>query len=369
METGGILYEMMPPCTELPYLTVDLPGTSGVLRQTEDDFRVDERLAYEPTGEGDHVFARIEKRGLATPAAAKAMARALGVAERDVGWAGMKDKRAVTRQTLSFPPPCTPEAIAALDVPGVTVLSSTRHRHKLRTGHLRGNRFVLCVRDLSVDEHAGAERARAILAALACAPGSPNWFGAQRFGRNGDNAGIGRALIKNEPLPSGVRKPRGRQLRMYVSALQSSLFNEYLRERMNDGLFARVIDGDILKKRDSGGMFVCDAPAVDQVRLDAGEIVATGPMFGHKVDLPPENTAAGARECALLTRHTLTTGEFARMRKLGVGTRRPLAVAVDEIDVRPVDERAIEISFMLPAGAYATAVAREVVKGADPFPR
>ena len=332
---------MIGSAPALPFLTVDLPGIGGVLRTTDEDFQVDELLAYDPSGEGDHIFARIEKRGLSTPQAAEAMARQLDVPVRDVGWAGMKDKRAVTRQTLSFPPPCTPEAVQAVAVPGIVVQEVTRHRHKLRTGHVRRNRFTLRVRELEIDEETAAERARAILDTLSRAPGSPNWFGAQRFGNTGDNADIGRALVTGAPLPRGMRRPRGRKLRFYVSALQSQLFNEYLQARMQDGLYRTVLPGDVLQKRESGGSFCSTEPAVDQQRLDRGELVLTGPMFGHKVMLPPADSPAGERERALLAAHELATETFTRVGKLGFGTRRPLAVDLGATSVSTSGERAI----------------------------
>lgn len=360
---------MINPVASLPYATAELPGIGGVLRHTDEDFRVDEHLPYEPGGEGDHVFARIEKRGLSTPRAAELIARALGANPRDVGWAGMKDRHAITRQTLSLPPPCTPEAVSALELPGITVLGAVRHRHKLRTGHVARNDFTLRIRDLAVDETTALERAQAILDALARAPGSPNFFGAQRFGRDGDNADVGRALVTGAPMPRGMRKPRGRKLRLFVSALQSLLFNEYLAERIRDGRYRRALTGDILQKRSSGGSFACDAPEREQARIDAGELAPTGPMFGHKVMSPPEGTEARAREDALLERHGLTLDAFARVGKLGTGTRRPLAVTLTEARVQTSGGGGIELCFGLPAGAYATAVVREVVKGSDPFPR
>ena len=359
---------MAQPAVLLPYLTTDLPGVGGQLRQTDDDFRVEEILAYEPDGSGDHVFVQIEKVGRTTQQAASDMARALSVRLADVGWAGLKDKRAVTRQTLSFPPPCTPQAVAALDVPGIAVLSATRHRHKLRTGHLRGNRFVLKLRQADVNESDAALRARAILDRLSRPPGSPNWFGAQRFGRDGKNAEIGRALVQGGELPTGMKAPRGRARRLYISALQSLLYNEYLRRRIEDGLFDRVIVGDVLQKVSSGGLFVSDQVERDQTRLDGGEVVPTGPMFGHKVKLPPDGSFALERELSILDRHGLAVDAFARVGKLGVGTRRPIAVRLHNAVVEPIDERAIELSFAIPAGSYATAVMREVVKGSVSFP-
>lgn len=377
--TPGTHSDMDAPISNLPYLTAALPGIGGRLRCTEEDFQVEEIPAYQPEGAGDHVFAWIEKRGLTTPVAADRMARALGTSPRDVGWAGMKDRHAVTRQLLSFPPPCTPEAVQALDLPGITVLQAARHRHKLRTGHLRGNRFVLRVREVSCDADTAAARAQDILDRLARPPGSPNWFGAQRFGADGDNAAMGRALVQgtDRDMQKTGRRSGGRQRRLYISALQSELFNEYLRRRMNDGLLGRVIDGDLLQKRESGGIFCAtgqDASqhaaeiAAAQARVDAGEVIPTGPMYGHRLMSPPAGSAAAAREHAVLAEAGLELEAFARVGKLGTGTRRALTVDLGRVSVRAVDDRAVELSFSLPAGAYATAVLREVIKGLEPFP-
>ncbi|HEY0991038.1 MAG TPA: tRNA pseudouridine(13) synthase TruD, partial [Kofleriaceae bacterium] len=111
----------------LPYLTAELPGTGGTLRTQDEDFAVDEELPYTPSGAGDHVFVRIEKRGLTSPDAARAIARALGVRDRDIGIAGMKDRRAVTRQWMSLPPPVTPEQALAVALPDIRVLEAHRH--------------------------------------------------------------------------------------------------------------------------------------------------------------------------------------------------------------------------------------------------
>jgi tRNA pseudouridine13 synthase len=344
----------------LPYLTAALVGTGGTLRTTDEDFVVDEELPYAPSGAGDHVFVRIEKRGTTTVDAARALARALGVRDRDIGIAGMKDRHAVTRQWLSLPPPVAPEQALAVDAPGVRVLEAHRHAHKLRTGHVRANRFVLRVR--GVDAGA-AERARQILAALSVPPGTPNWYGEQRFGRDGDNAARGRALITGERSLG-----RDRRLdRLMISALQSQLFNDWLTARIGDGLYRAVLAGDVLHKR-GGGMFVCEDPATDQARLAAGELVATGPMFGDRMRLPGPASPALAREDEVLARAGLARDAFSpqRVRALAEGTRRDAAVEVAGATVAPVDGSTIEVAFALPGGAYATAVMREVMKGDQP---
>ncbi len=337
---------------ELPYLTADLPGTGGVLRAQPEDFVVDEVPAYPASGAGDHVFARIEKRGLNTAQAVQRISRTLGVAERDVGVAGMKDRHAVTRQWISLPPPVTPEQVLAFEDPDVRVLEAVRHNHKLRTGHVKANRFVLRVRDCVPNIQDALERAKAILDVLAQAPGAPNWYGEQRFGRDGDNAERGRRIVLGEEKP-----PRDKKIaRLLVSALQSELFNRWLAARMADGLYARVLAGDVLHKI-GGGMFTCEDAATDEARLRNGELVLTGPMFG--VDMRAAQGEAGEREAAVLA--PLTRESFASVSRIAEGTRRDATILIGEPSVAAIDGT-LEVRFALPGGAYATAVMRELMK-------
>jgi len=339
---------------DLPYLTADLPGIGGTLRTTPEDFFVDEEPAYAASGSGDHIFVHIEKRGLTTPMAVERIARALGVQPRDIGVAGMKDRHAVTRQWLSLPPPVTPEAARALTLDDIAIVDVARHNHKLRTGHVRANRFILRVRGVAAD---ASERARTILARLATAPGAPNWYGEQRFGRDGDNAERGMAIVRGETKP-----PRDKKLaRLLVSSLQSQLFNNWLVARIADGLYARVIAGDVLHKA-GGGQFVCSEPTVDEPRLLAGELVVTGPMFGDRMRAPTDGSPAAVREAATLDTAKLLPDSFATVRSIAEGTRRDASISVGEPTVRDVETGVIELAFSLPGGAYATAVMREVMK-------
>lgn len=353
----------------LPYLTATCPGVGGQLRTLDDDFMVDETPAYEPAGTGDHVMVRVQKRGITTPQAAALLARALAVAERDVGWAGMKDRRAVTTQWLSVPPPVTPEQIAVLasvapmtsDGGELQLLAWARHPHKLRTGHVASNHFRLRVRalDAALTASDALQRAQRIIDTLAQGPGALNWYGEQRFGRDGDNAARGRALlVGSQPL---ARHPRGQKLdRFLLSALQSDLFNQWLQRRLEDGLIGRALRGDVMRKR-SGGMFVCEAPELDQARVDAGEIVATGPMFGVEMRRAPEGTPAREREDAVLAAQGLQMDQFMAVKRLAAGTRRELALTVQAPNVAIIDDD-LQMEFSLEAGGYATAIMREVMK-------
>jgi len=343
-----------PPRVDLPYLTADLPGISGVMRTTDEDFFVDEEPAYQPSGAGEHVFVKIEKRGLTTPQAVERIAKALNVKVRDIGVAGMKDRHAVTRQWLSLPPPTLPDVVRTLALDDIAICEVVRHPHKLRTGHVRANRFQLRIRGC-VD--GAVERAKAILDRLALPPGAPNWYGEQRFGRDGDNAARGRAIVMGEGFP------RDRKLaRLLVSALQSELFNTWLVARVADGLYAQVIAGDILHKT-GGGLFTCEQPEVDQPRLLAGEVTITGPMFGDRMRRPPDGTPAAEREDAILAAAGLARDSFATVSAIAEGTRRDATITVGEPSVTAIEPPgSVEIAFTLPGGAYATVVMRELMK-------
>jgi len=333
-------------------ITADLPGSGGAVKASPEDFRVDEVPAYLPQGTGPHLWLRVEKRDRTTRDVVRALAAALAVPDREAGYAGLKDRAAVTTQWLSFPVACDPDP-ASLAGDGFRVLEASRHQNKLRTGHLRGNVFTTVVRggDLA--------RARACADALA-ARGMANFFGAQRFGAAGRNAELGRMLLRGQTGDPEVRRAaRDRFLRRLVlSAWQSSLFNAWLAERLRDGLFATALQGDVLKKLDSGGVFTCQDPAVDGPRVERFEISPAGPMFGHK--LRPAAGEALRREERLLAAEGIGPAELARGGGETEGTRRagrlPVSIALETV------EGGYRARFELPRGSYATVVLGELTK-------
>src|SRR5574342_351861 len=217
---GGPALTPLPDPVRLPFLTADLPGSGGAVKTAPEDFRVEEIPAYPPQGSGPHLWLLVEKRGRTTREVVRALATALDVPEREAGFAGLKDKQAVTTQWLSFPAPRDPDP-AALAGDGFRVLQASRHKNKLRTGHLRGNRFRAVVR--------GGDLPRARFAAEALAArGLPNFYGPQRFGAEGDNAAVGRTLLLGRLDDPRVRRAAagsGRGRRLAISAYQSLLFN------------------------------------------------------------------------------------------------------------------------------------------------
>lgn len=334
-----------------PLITADLPGSGGRIKVAPEDFRVDEIPAYAPAGQGAHLYLHVEKRGRTTRDVLRELAAALGVPDREAGFAGLKDKRAVTTQWMSFPTPRTPGA-GELAGEGWRTLAVSRHGNRLRTGHLRGNRFALAVRggDLS--------RARACASALR-ERGLPNFFGAQRFGAERDNAEVGKAILLGDTGSPHVRRAvRDRFLRrLCISAYQSLLFNRWLSERIADGLFARALAGDVMKRLE-GGLFTCQDPAADEPRIARFEISPAGPIFGHKM-LPAAGEAL-ARESRLLAAEGIALSDFASGRGEAEGTRRPARLPL-EVELEPLPD-GYRASFSLPRGSYATVVMAELVK-------
>ena len=339
--------------TAPPHATPDLPGIGGVLRVEPEDFEVEEIPAYEPCGEGEHLFLHVRKRDLATPEAASRLASALELDARSAGWAGLKDRRAVATQWLSFLGGDVSRALE-VQVEGLQVLAGSRHGNKLRAGHLRGNRFRLRLRRSTGD----VEAASAVLNQLYAA-GAPNYFGAQRFGHAGQN--VERALAW---LRAGGRAPRSRfDRKMLVSALQSAMFNEATADRVDMGTLCHAVDGDLLRKEDTGGLFVAEDRQEAETRMTAWEVSPTGPMFGPRMRWPEGD--ALSLEKALLARWGLEEASLSASRKVGAGTRRPYRIRPLEPRVEQLEGDPV-LCFTLPAGGYATNIAREVSKGYIP---
>jgi len=395
-----------------PYLTPDLPGTGGVLKLTPEDFRVDEIPLYEPSGEGEHVFARLRKRGVATFEAARRVAQSVGVPERYVTFAGLKDARAITTQTVSIFG-ATEEQVAAAHVPGIELTEIRRHGNGLRLGHLRGNRFDLVVRNAEPDS---LPRARAVLEVL-IRKGVPNYYGEQRFGARADGHLFGQDLLNKEYAaflkrmlggPAGTtrdpavlearrlfdagqvqeayemmpirqrseKKALGALLRfkddetavraipkrirkIYVSAFQSWLFNTTVAGRIEN--LERLKEGDLAFIHRSRRVFLVEDAAREQARSDAFEISPSGPMFGTRMTSPTGEP--GRVESELLASTGLTPEQFHTDQGIKVkGLRRPLRVPLRDVSIEPVDTTSYRVRFTLPSGSFATVVMAELTK-------
>ncbi|WP_437604528.1 tRNA pseudouridine(13) synthase TruD [Sorangium sp. So ce834] len=354
----------------------DLP--TAVLRSSPADFVVEELPAYAPSGRGEHVFVTFRKTGRTTPDAVRAIALALGADPGSAGFAGMKDRHAITTQTASVQLPLARDPAPLLEraeLPGIEILSIARHDHKLKPGHLVGNRFRITLRGIAPAALPLAERRLADMGRA----GVPNAFGPQRFGRNGDNPERALAWIAGRE-----RGPRDRrEQRLLFSALQSLWFNEVLARREADGTWSTVLPGDLAKKRDTGGLFLVplEGPEVAdaEARAAALSISATGPMFGRKMRWP--EGAPGALEREVLTAAIGDPRKLDAFAHAGEGTRRPLRLEVDGLAVSAAEEAAsagapepagargagqgIVVSFVLPKGGYATTVLGRVFRLVD----
>jgi tRNA pseudouridine13 synthase len=334
----------------LPYLTKSIEPIEAVFRSTWEDFEVEEVPAYQPSGVGDHVLAFIEKRGLTTRDAVQMLCDRTGADPKGAGWAGLKDKHGITRQWLSLHG-TTPEAVRGASIEGLKVLEAALHSNKLRTGHLRANRFRVRLRGLDPSRIEDLHRVLDTIETQ----GLPNYYGEQRFGREGDNAK--RAL---RWMLGTSRAPRSSfRRKLELSALQSELFNAILAQRVDESALGQVLPGDLMKKHDTGGLFVATDVDEAQRRAQAWEISVTGPIFGAKMRWPEGD--ARAREQALLDRIGLAEADFARWKRIAPGTRRFMRVPVEKVH-RRISGDAVDLDFTLPAGSYATILIREIVK-------
>lgn len=321
----------------------------GRLRVEPEDFVVVEQPLVEPDGQGEHAWLWVRKRGQNTDWVAGQLAHLAGVKPRDVSYAGLKDRHAVTEQWFSvqLPGRADPDW-SALDAEDVTVLEARRHSRKLRRGALRGNRFRLRLRDFTGDAVALAERAGGI---ATC--GLPNYFGAQRFGRDGSNLEAARRMFADPRR----RLPRNKRS-LYLSAARSYLFNAVLAERVRRGDWDRCLPGDVMQLDGRSALFAApDCDEAIQTRLAVLEIHPTGPLWGRGESL------AGA-ECARLEAGCLAadTELCEGLERAGMELdRRALRVRVEGLQVTP-EGNDLWLEFGLPAGSYATVLLDQLVE-------
>lgn len=325
------------------------PLGHGRLREQPEDFVVVEQPLVEPDGQGEHAWLWVRKRGQNTDWVAGQLSRLAGVKPRDVSYAGLKDRHAVTEQWFSvqLPGRADPDW-SALDAAGVTVLEARRHSRKLRRGALRGNRFRLRLRDFTGDAGALAERADEIISR-----GLPNYFGAQRFGRDGGNLDAARCMFADPRR----RLPRNKRS-LYLSAARSYLFNAVLAERVRRGVWDRCLSGDVMQLDGRSALFAAlECEPELETRLKALEIHPTGPLWGRGESL------AGA-ECARLEADCLAAaaGLRAGLERAGMELdRRALRVRVEGLAVTP-EGNDLWLEFGLPAGSYATVLLDQLVE-------
>ena len=321
---------------------------SAVIRSTPEDFFVEEIAGFEASGEGEHLLLTVEKRGLNTAAVARRLAEWAGLPEMAIGYAGLKDRHAVTRQRFSvhLPKRVAPDT-AALQSDGLRVLDATWHNRKLPRGALAGNRFVLVLREVRGERDAIEAR----LAQIA-AHGLPNWFGEQRFGRDGGNVEAALAMFAG-------RRVRREQRSILLSAARSELFNRVLAARLRDASWNTGLEGEVWMLAGSRSVFGPEPwnEALAE-RLARFDIHPSAPLWG----------AGGLRstgECAELELGALSDDDALAMRagleQAGLKQeRRALRLVADGLSVDWLGESTLRLCFSLPPGSYATALLQEL---------
>ncbi len=326
-----------PQYTTLPHWPSAYPasGASATLKLLNEDFTVTELPLQLPSGAGEHIWLDVEKNGANTAFVAQQLAEAAGVQEWDVGYAGLKDRYAITRQWFSiyFPKGETPD-LTQLQHPEFKVLSQSRHVKKLRPGDLQGNRFRIVLRDVAGER----DLIEANLKAVA-SQGVPNYFGAQRFGHDGGNVEQGRAMLAREIR---VRNPKKKGI--YLSAVRSFVFNEVLALRIQQGLWGKTLPGDVMD--------------------ETGQ--PTGPLWGRGRVVTTDE--AQALENGVAERNAILCDG---MEHAGLDqARRALVARPADMswEWQQADQQAdqLVLTFSLPAGTYATAVLSEIMHTTEP---
>lgn len=324
------------------------PSAQGKIRCVPEDFIVTENLAFEPSGAGEHAFLQIEKTSENTEYVARQLARFANARPRDVGFAGLKDRHAVTSQWFSvwLPGKADPDW-TQFETDSIKVLHAVRHARKLKRGVLSGNSFKLTIRDWQGD----TDKTIRQLAAMK-AGGIANYYGSQRFGHEGQN--VNKALR----MFSGAKAGR-EQSSLYLSAARSYLFNRILACRVTRSIWNQAVDGDIYMFDLSHGCFKSEQPDAEIIRrLNAKEIHPTGALWG-KGGADVSADALGIEKEVIDAYPELTQGLI----DCAVDKdRRALRVNVLDLDWHFVNDTTIQLGFTLPAGSYATAVLREIIE-------
>jgi tRNA pseudouridine13 synthase len=319
------------------------------IRSAPGDFVVTERLEIEFDEDGGHDWLWVEKTGANTAWVAEQLAKHAGISPRDVGYAGLKDRHAITRQWFSVRRPSVGGTVwGSFEVDGVRIVEQRLHRRKLKRGAHRGNAFRIALRGDDITSH--VEAIRECMTQIEMR-GVPNYFGEQRFGRDGANIELGRSVFAGRRLSRAKRS-------IAISAIRSFLFNEILDARVRDGSWERILVGELANLDGTGSVF-----AVDEVTRDINErcsdfdIHPTGTLWGR-------GAPCGSGGCARLQNNVVATHEDLCDGLMSIGVAaatRALRLRVKDLHWE-IDDDALWLEFGLGRGAYATSVLREIAE-------
>jgi tRNA pseudouridine13 synthase len=318
------------------------PAGRARIRYRIEDFQVTEQLGFDLSGEGEHCFLFLEKRGLNTLELVQRLSALSGVPAGRIGFSGLKDRNAVTRQWFSV-------GMAGLSEPDwkalqsddkVAVLAVERHRRKLRRGVHKRNRFTLVLRELAGERDALEARLQTVRDR-----GVPNYFGEQRFGRNGST--LDQAL---HWMRTGARLPREKR-GLYLSALRARVFNQLLAERVEKGDWNAVQPGDVCMLRGSRSFFTCEEVGEEiRTRAETGDLHPGLPLWG--LGATPGSRPAWEQGDAVCDFLESSGAKLAW---------RPARLVPDDFCWQFCDDDVLQLDFALGAGSYATALLAEFV--------
>jgi tRNA pseudouridine13 synthase len=347
---GNLLYLVIYVAQSLPDLprALGMPDATGITRSIPGDFTVTEIMDVEPVGKGEHVWLLITKTGLNSQSVVTELAKLCSTATRDTGYAGLKDRNAVTTQWFSVAVSTSHEPDwQALDSEQISVKKVVRHTRKLRRGTHRGNHFSLRFRDVSGDHAEIGNRIEQI-----SARGTPNYFGEQRFGRNGNNLVAAEKMFRNQ---ARIRDRHRRGL--YLSAARSLLFNLVLARRVTDNNWDRYLGGEVMMLNGKKSFFRVEAWDEElDARLKELDIHPTGPLWGKGQVV--ESVAHRLEEEVLADESLFREGLEGYSMK---HERRPLRMCPRSIDWS-WDSNTLELSFELGRGEFATSLIREIIE-------
>lgn len=331
------------------------PLSTGDLRTRPEDFCVSELLPFQPTGEGEHLLIHLEKKGVNTVFVARQLATYFKVRDNNVSYAGLKDKHAVCQQYFSVHlPGKSSDDVSQFKIAGVKVLSIVRHNKKLRIGALVGNKFDICLRNVTHSDMFN-ERWEKITKT-----GVPNYYGEQRFGRGGNN------LLKAQEMFAGKKIKDKKKRGFYLSAARSNLFNQCVSQRISDNIFSDILVGDVCMLSGSQSVFLVDTLGQDLTeRLNRADIHLTAPLWGQGMLMTQGNIKDFEQEIADKNLETANG-----LIKFGLKQERRairLTMASGHMTIEPnikeneSEMSTVKLSFFLPAGSFATTILRELL--------